>query len=132
MRSPLVFLLFCLFTAVAFGELPPSAYEAMQAKASDAAKIEVLQVEVEPGESPEQQKVHIVAMVNEVIRTSSGLSAGDLINIYYTVTARPKGWVGPGEIPILSEKDSTIAYLTKNAETDQYAPSAGRMSFSNF
>lgn len=104
----------------------------MQAKASDYLKIEVLRVEIEPTDSPNQQKVQLMALVNGVERSGSGVKPGEFITINYTLTERPSGWVGPGEIPLLNEKDQTVAYLNKDAETGTFTPAAGRMSFSNF
>ncbi|HEY5813298.1 MAG TPA: hypothetical protein VIT23_11675 [Terrimicrobiaceae bacterium] len=126
LRLLLVFLLVPILRA----ELPPSAYEGMQKKASEHFKIEVLRVNLEPGETPTQQKVHLVALVTEVLATTSGAKPKEIVNIYYTITEHPKGWPGPGEIPIPKEKEQTVAYLTKNG-TD-FEPAAGRMSFSNF
>lgn len=122
---------FLLFPVFLRAELPPSAYESMQAKATDYVRLEILRVDVEPGETPGEQKVHVVAMVTEVIRSSTSLKADEIINILYTITERPAGWVGPGAIPLLGDKEQTIAYLNKQ-ETDDYVPAAGRMSFSNF
>jgi len=113
-------------------ELPPSAYEAMQKAAPDFLNIEVLRVEIEPGDAPGRQNILVMALVSGVTRTSSGVSDGDLINISYTVTAREKGWVGPGEIPLLEEKEKTVAYLVKDPETGDFHPAAGAMSFRNF
>jgi hypothetical protein len=112
-------------------ELAPSAYEAMQAKAPEFLKIEVLRVDVSPGDDPIQQKIQIVALVSDVTRTASDLKANDVINISYVVTEHPKGWVGPGEVPIPVAKDQCVAYLVRGANTD-YAPAAGRMTFSQF
>jgi hypothetical protein len=94
--------------------------------------IEVLRVDIEPGDNPNEQKVQIAALVNSVERSLTNVKQGDFINISYVVTERPKGWVGAGEVPILNEKDLTVAYLTKLPDGDAYTPSAGRMSFSNF
>lgn len=113
-------------------ELPPSAYDSMQKAAADLVSIEVLQVEIEPGDAPERQNVHVMALVNGVKRSASNLKDGDLINIFYTVTAREKSWAGPGEIPILEEKEKTVAYLTKDSDKGDYHPAAGAMSFRNF
>ena len=113
-------------------ELPPSAYEAMQAKASEYVEIEALQVAVEPGSTPESQNVEILARVEKVLRTSNKLTADDVIRIQYQVTARPKGWVGPGEIPILREGARTVAYLKPVGNNEYYTTAAGRMSFLNF
>jgi len=119
------------FPALLVAELPPSAYEAMQAKASDYVRIEVLRVDVEPGENPAQQKILMVALVTEVIRSASNLQPSDIVNISYTVTEHPAGWAGPGAVPILTEKQTTVAYLNKE-ESGDFAPAAGRMTFENF
>lgn len=113
-------------------ELPPSTYESMQKAASDLLTIEVLRVEIEPGDSPGRQNVHVMALVNGVTRSASNVKEGDLINVFYTVTAREKGWSGPGEIPILEEKDKTMAYLVKDTDKGEFHPAAGAMSFRNF
>lgn len=123
--------LLCLFPLLAFAELPPSAYESMQSKAPEYLKIEVLRVDVTPGSTPEEQNVHVVALVTQVIRTATDVKPDDIINILYTVTERPKDWVGPGAIPVLEDKQQTVAYLSKG-ETGDFKPEAGRMSFSNF
>ena len=125
-----VILVFLLMPA-AYAELPPSAYEAMQTKAPEHIQIEVLRVEVEPGEAPTQKRVHLIALTTAVVRTASGLKPNEIVNIFYTVTEHPEGWDGPGEIPIPKERDRSVAYLEKTGGGD-FAPVAGRMSFSNF
>ena len=127
----LFFLLAVLLPALLLAELPPSAYERMQAAATEAVEIEVLRVDVEPGQEPGQQNIQLMALVNKITR-SANVKENDMINIHYTVTSREKGWVGPGEVPILAEKDQTIAYLVKDPEKDVYHPAAGAMSFRNF
>ena len=128
---PFLTALLLLAPALLLAELPPSAYEAMQAKATDYVKIEVLRVDVEPGEKPNEQKIQMVALVTEVLRSASDLKPSDIINISYTVTEHPQGWAGPGAIPILTEKQTTVAYLNKE-ESGDFAAGAGRMTFENF
>lgn len=118
--------------ALTFAELPPSAYEAKQKAAPERLKIEVMRVDVEPGDQPGQQRVVAAALVSEVTRTASELVPGQLIDIVYTITERPRGFSGPGEVPLLSERDVTVAYLARSAETAVYAPAAGVMSFRDF
>jgi hypothetical protein len=125
-----VILIFLLVPA-AYAELPPSAYEAMQAKAPEHVQMEVLRVDVQSGESPTQRRIHLIALTTAVLRTASGLKPNEIINILYTVTEHPEGWAGPGEIPIPKERDRSVAYLKKIGGGD-FAPAAGRMSFSNF
>jgi phenylpyruvate tautomerase PptA (4-oxalocrotonate tautomerase family) len=127
LRILLVFLLVPLLHA----ELPPSAYESLQRKAPEYLKIEILQVNVERGETPTQQKVHIIALATDVFRTASGLKPNEILNIYYSVTEHPRGWAGPGEVPILSAKERSVAYLSR-IDGGDFAPAAGRMSFSDF
>lgn len=112
-------------------ELPPSAYEAMQAKAPEYLDIEILRVDVSPGDAPNQQKVLLLSLVNKVTRTATNLKPGDIINIVYTITDHPKGWTGPREIPIPSEREKTIAYLAKDV-ANNYLPAARAMTFRNF
>ena len=104
----------------------------MQAKAPEYLEIEILRVEIEPASTPNEQKVHLMALINKVTRSASERRPGDVINILYTITQRPKGWSGPGEIPVLSEKEASVAYLEKAPGTDAYKPVAGTMSFRNF
>lgn len=132
MRWLLTFLALVLLPIASRAELPPSAYESMQKAAREVLQIEVLRVEVEPGDAPGRQNLHIMALVNGVTRSGSGTAAGELVNITYTVTDREKGWTGPGEIPILQEKDKTVAYLAKDPASGEFHPAAGAMSFRNF
>ena len=126
-RILLIFLLMPMLRA----ELPPSAYESLQRKASEYLKIEIIQVNVQRGEPPTQQTVHIIALVTDVLRSASGLKPNEILNIHYSVTEHPRGWAGPGEVPIPSAKERSVAYLTRTDSGD-FAPAAGRMSFSNF
>lgn len=113
-------------------ELPPSVYEAKQKAAPEYLEIEVSRVDIEPGSEEGQQSIYAVATVVQVHRSASGLKPGSLITIVYTITLRPQGYQGPGEIPILSEQSKTVAYLQKNPLQNIYHPVAGVMSFSNF
>jgi hypothetical protein len=113
-------------------ELPPSTYESLQKAAPELLDIEVLRVEIEPGAAEGRQNVFVMALVGKVVRTGAGLKEGDLINISYLVTPRKKGWTGPGEIPILEERDKSVAYLVRDAESGDFHPAAGAMSFRNF
>ena len=127
----LILLLAILCPPLVRSELPPSAYERMQGAATEALEIEILRVDIEPGEAAGTQNVHLMALVNKVTRAAS-VKEGDLIKIDYTVKSHEKGWTGPGEIPILEEKEKTIAYLVKDPASDIFHPAAGAMSFRNF
>ena len=116
---------------VLHAELPPSAYEAMQAKAPEYFKIEILRVDVAPGETPTEQNVQLVALITEVLRSASGAKPNEIINIVYSVVEHPWGWAGRGPVPILREKERTVAYLRK-LEVGDFEPAAGRMTFTHF
>ena len=131
MKRLLLLLCLCL-PGLIFAELPPSVYESMQSKASEYLNIEVLRVDIEAGETPDQQRIHIMALVEKVNRSSNNLKEGEVVKFVYTVTSHPKGWNGPAEIPILSEKDKAIAYLSRVENSPDYRPTAGAMSFRNF
>jgi hypothetical protein len=113
-------------------ELAPSVYEQMQTKAPEFLDIEVLRVDVGPGDAPERQTVRLMALVNKVNRSASGVRTSDVINITFTRTDRPKGWVGPGEIPLPAERDTSVAYLKRDPDTGDFFPVAGAMSFRDF
>jgi len=132
MKGVALLLLQVLCVSALFAELPPSAYEAQQKAATEHLKVQILRVEIGPAEDPDQQAVVLTALVEEVLQTASGLKTGDFISIQYTLTRHPKGWVGPGAVPVPAEKTESVAYLTKIKDPANYAPAAGRMSFSNF
>lgn len=121
-----------LMAGVLRAELPPSVYEAKQKEAPEKIWIEVLRVDIESGEQADQQKVGVVALVTRVDRTSSGLQPDQVINISYVITERPRGFVGPGEIPLLQEGEKTVAFLAREDSEPVYLPVAGTMSFREF
>lgn len=121
-----------ILSPVLQAELGPAAYEAMQTKAPEFLEIEVLRVNVEPAQDPTSQTIKAMVLVNKVDRSATSVNPGDIINIVYTLTERPKGWVGPGAIPLLTEKEKTIAYLKKDDASGDFSPVAGIMSFQNF
>jgi hypothetical protein len=113
-------------------KLPPSAYESMQAAAPEHLEVEILRVDLEPGAEPNQQDVQLTARILKVHHTASNLQPGGMLNILYTLTARPPGFVGPGLVPIPVEGDKTVAYLKNGEKPDEFEPAAGAMTFRNF
>ncbi|MEI8293823.1 MAG: hypothetical protein WCG66_07505 [bacterium] len=113
-------------------ELPPSAYEQMQAESPEFLDVEILRVDIEPGAEADQQDVQLTARILTVHRTSSNLQQGGMLNIVYTLTARPPGFVGPGQVSIPAEGDKTVAYLKNGEKPDEFLPAAGAMTFRNF
>ena len=119
-------------TATMMAELPPSAYEAMQAKAPEFFKVEVLRVDVKPSEATNEKKITLTARVGKIFRTATGISEGAVITITYTEVPSPTGWAGPDRVPILNEGDKKIAFLEKGPKPNQYLPAAGAMTFERF
>ncbi|GAB4165526.1 MAG: hypothetical protein Fur0032_02340 [Terrimicrobiaceae bacterium] len=113
-------------------ELPPSVYEEKQKNAAEHLKVQVVRVEISPGEAEGSQSVELVALVTAVNRSAAQLTPGQLLTVRYVVQSRPRGFAGPGEIPILDEGAETVAYLNPIEGTDSYAPAAGVMSFRDF
>jgi len=132
MREWFLTLVLVILTPMVFAELPPSAYEAMQAQAPECLQINVLKVEIEPGTLEDQQNIHLTANVLNIARSAEGLKKGAIIHILYTVTDHQPPWVGPGQVPILKEGATNVAYLKKGEKTDVFQPAAGIMSFRHF
>lgn len=125
----------CLFLAtisLAPAELPPSAYEKMQSQAPEVFKVHVLRVDVQPTKNTAIREVTMLAQALKVGRSGTKVKPGDMITVKYQVTARPPGWVGPGEVPILEDDAETVAYLTPITGAQEYSPAAGAMSFDRF
>ena len=132
MRQILTAFAAVFFLAGLHAELPPSAYEKMQAAAPEYLEVEILRVEIKPGAELGQQDVEITARIAKVIRSSANLQPGGMLNILYTLTARPPGFVGPGQVTVPVEGDKTVAYLKNGEKPEEFEPAAGAMTFRNF
>lgn len=132
MRQILTAFAAVFFLASLHAELPPSAYEQMQAAAPEYLDVEILRVDIESGADAGQQDVEVTARILKVHRTSSNLQPGGILNILYTLAPRPPGFVGPGQITIPAEGDKTVAYLKNGESPEEFVPAAGAMTFRNF
>ena len=121
-----------MLTAPLMAELPPSAYEAMQAKAPEFFEVEILRSDVKPEDGSNDKKITLTARVSKTFRAATGISEGAVITITYTEVARPAGWAAPGRVPILKEGDKKVAFLEKGPKPNQYLPAAGAMTFQQF
>ena len=128
----LILALSLFLTATLMAELPPSAYDAMQAKATEFLEVEVLNVDVKPSEATNEKKITLTARVGKAFRSATGVTEGSVISITYSEVNRPTGWGGPGRVPILKEGDKKVAYLGKGPKPNQYLPAAGAMTFQQF
>lgn len=131
MRRFIALVILVCAASILRAELPPSAYEKMQSDSPDVLRINILRVDSDPA-TPETTSVTILAEIVKIGRSSGELKKGDLITIKYQVTERPKGWVGPGEIPIPEINTETVAFLKPIENSSDFAPAAGAMSFSTF
>jgi len=132
MRQILTAIAAVFFLSSLHAELPPSAYEHMQATAPEYLDIEVLRLDIKPGAEPGQQDVELTARIVKVNRSSSNLQPGGMLNILYTLAERPPGFVGPGQVPVPAEGDKIVAYLKNGEKPEEFLPAAGAMTFSNF
>lgn len=132
MRQILTAIAAVFFLASLHAELPPSAYEQMQTAAPEYLEVEILRVDIKPGAEQGQEDVEITARIAKVNRSSANLQPGGMLNILYTLTARPPGFVGHGQVTIPAEGDKTVAYLKNGEKPDEFVPAAGAMTFRNF
>jgi hypothetical protein len=94
--------------------------------------IEVLRLDIKPGAESGQQDVELTARIVKVNRSASNLQPGGMLNILYTLAARPPGFVGPGQVPVPAEGDKIVAYLKNGEKPEEFLPAAGAMTFRNF
>jgi hypothetical protein len=129
----LVLLTACLVPALAGApraELPPTAYEAMRAKASFVLLLRIQEVSLGAAKTDGRMRtapITVRARVESVIR-GSGLKPGDMVTLRYNHT-RPlePGWVGPAPVPILEPKTRVLAWLNRGRR--DFAPAARGRSF---
>lgn len=115
-----------LVTSV-MAELPPSAYEAMKAKAPVVIemKVETVRSKKESWFGPDHLET-VTAQVIEVRRGDGGLKEGDVITIHYKRLVPSKGWAGPMPPPQLKKGQTRTAWLIKEASGDYGLAAKGR------
>jgi hypothetical protein len=119
-----------LATGLLHAELPPSAYEALQADAPEALSILVLRSTLAP--SDDGDLMTVTARVTAVERTATDLRPGDIITITHTIPPRPPGFVGPSPVRPPTDGSECPAYLRSTGTPLEYQPAAGAMSFDHF
>jgi hypothetical protein len=132
MRSIAAAVFLFAFSIPVIGSLSPSAYENLQEKAPEHLEIQVLLAEINPAEVAGDLSVRAEGRVEKVHRTGSGIKEGDIIVILYSVRESPAGQPARGEIPLLAEGESRVAYLEKSGKPLEFRPAAAAMSFDNF
>ena len=69
--------------------------------------------------------VEVEARVVRVVRSQTGLRAGDVIRISYVHSRYKRPMAGPSEVPILKQGETCPAYLSRDVKEKRYAPAAG-------
>lgn len=100
-----------IMTTNLLAELPPYYYKQLQDEAPEQLMIKILSVDTSTF-SDQEINVKAKAIILNVKHSEDNLTSGDEITIKYSiVTSRPKGWVGPSNLPILQEGEKYIAFL---------------------
>lgn len=86
--------------------------------------------------SPRRTELYVIAIVKKAHRSASALSAGKVVEIKYTITAKPRGWIGPSDPLKVKIGERYRAYLNApfSAKRSQvydpaYSIAAGGKSF---
>ncbi len=111
-------------------ELPPDAYERMQADADEAIEVEITSVRTKAG-GAEYSQVTTEAKVLGVQRSKSGLKKDESIVIEYDifdVAKKKPGWAGPSSPTLVKKSGSYMAFL-KATKGKPYAIAAMGRSF---
>ena len=129
--------IFLAAAPIAFGEIAPEVYAAMQRDAPELLQIEVLSADIDrEWHKPDscgffefeiERTVVVKARVHAVIRSRANVRSGAIIEIPYTSVKRCSGYAGPRSIALLSKRDRVLAYLMKSDRG--FAPAARGASF---
>ncbi|YCM42177.1 hypothetical protein V2O64_12775 [Verrucomicrobiaceae bacterium 227] len=108
----------------AHAELPPEAYQKMQAGAPEVIEIKV---ELVKHQHLFRRQEFVSAVVTKVTKSGSKLKVGDKITIKYRHVPLGRS-VGPSPIPQLDKGKTYPAWLRKSGD-GHYEPAARGMSF---
>lgn len=124
-------LLVASFNLTGWAELPPYVHKEWQQQAPESLLIKVRSVQTRETDEPRGKKidVSVEAQVEQVIRSQTGLHAGDVIRIRYVHNEYKEPLIGPSEMPILKKGESCPAYLEMDKKEHVYVPAAGGHSF---
>jgi hypothetical protein len=127
----LLVLLLVSFSVAGRAELPPQVYKERQQQAPESLIIKVRSVKTRETDDPRRKTidVEVEAQIERVVRSKTGLRAGDAIHISYVHTEYTEPLAGPSEVPILKKGDVCPAYLSGGEKGKRYVPAAGGYSF---
>jgi len=129
-----------ILAAVVLADMSPDVYKDLQRKAPEILEIRVLSVDVHRRFSKPSgcsffdfeviRNVKLEASVVRVVRSASGIHAGDIVEIEYSSINRCSDWNGPRSIPMLRKGDQTYAFLARRGRTTLFDPAARGATFS--
>ncbi len=100
----ILFPLLLLPVAVLFAEISPVYYKEMQEKAPERLRIKVTDFSRDWYFWRSERKVKVSAEVVRVIKSASGITAGNRVFFEYVIFSPPgDGWAGPRPMPELTE-----------------------------
>jgi len=132
--------IFMIFAAAVLADLSPDVYKDLQKKAPEILEIRVLSIGVHRHLAKPSscsffdfeviRNVKAEARVVRVVRSESGVHAGDVIEIEYSSISRCSGSNGPRSIPLLQKGDQRYAFLARRGRTTFFDPAARGATFS--
>ena len=138
-RCIAIAILLILASAV-LADLSPDIYKDLQRKAPEVLSIQVSSVDVhrsfaKPSGCPffdfeVIRKVNVEARVLRVVRSSTGVRPGDVIEIEYSSISRCSDWNGPRSMQLLRKGDLVYAFLSRRGRTASFDPAARGATFS--
>jgi hypothetical protein len=137
-RSIVIAVSLMIATAV-LAELSPDVYKDMQLKAPEVLQIQISSIDVhrrfaKPSGCPffdfeVIRAVNVEARVLRVVRSETGVHAGDAIDIDYSSVSRCSSWSGPRSIEMLHNGDRVFAFVARRGHTAFFEPAARGATF---
>jgi hypothetical protein len=138
-RCIAIAILLILATAV-LADLSPDVYKDLQRKAPEVLYIQVSSVDLHRRFAKPSgcaffdfeviRNVTVEARVVRVVRSQTGVHAGDVIEIEYSSIRRCSDWNGPRSMHLLREGDRVYAFLSRRGRTASFEPAARGATFS--
>ena len=139
-RSIAIAILLIVATSV-LADLSPDVYKDLQRKAPEVLYIQVSSVDVHRTFAKPSRcsffdfevirEVRVAARVLRVVRSGTGIRAGDVIEIGYSSVSSCSGVNGPRSIPVLRNGDRIYAFLARRGRTPVFEPAARGATFSS-
>ncbi|MEA2416766.1 MAG: hypothetical protein QOI58_3423 [Thermoanaerobaculia bacterium] len=139
-RSIAIAILLILATAV-LADLSPDVYKDLQRKAPEVLYIQVSSVHVHRRFAKPSscsffdfeviREVRVAARVLRVVRSGTGVRAGDVIEIDYASVSSCSGLNGPRSIQMLRNGDRVYVFLVRSGRTKSFEPAARGATFSD-